>query len=300
MSYEQLPSSTFDLPLASEYGALPKRFGEVPARALLSIAQRAENALDQPTNLQHASLQHINYHEIAADGYLEGAIMLGNETSDDVDFRLRLVDLALNHYRESMTIREERMDDGRDNPDAIADLFRTQLRIGLEQTYKDIICQEVSSQTRQETKELLEKAQTYLSKVRKDLMHGIEKGQYAPAYQEYAKDVAGLWAEVRYLQSVWNDTNSSPEMVGFESMARADTGNMGLTGMLSRDTHDVVIAKRRIDTWTFIPVEVKRVNASSKKARQHLGRYSSQLAYVSKTGGTEIIPNNADMPASAT
>ena len=298
MSHEQLSSSTFELPLASEYGALPKRFGEVHARALLSIAQRAENALEQPTELQHTSLQRINYHEIAGDGYLEGAITLTNETIDDVDFRLRLVDLALDHYRQSNSIRQERMLDGRDNPDAIGDLLRTQLRIGFEQTYKDIICQEVSKQTRQETKELLEYTHTYLDKARKNIQQGIKKGHYELYYQEYAKDISGLWGEIRYLQSIWNDTNRLPETVSFISMARADTGNMGLTGMLSRDTHDVVIAKKDLDTWTFVPVEIKRGNVSSKKNRRHLGRYSSQLVYVSSIGRTETLPH-ADMPASA-
>lgn len=290
MPLERSNASPFSVPLSTEYAALPKRFGLTYPNALLSVGERAEKVLQETPHEPHNSLQRALHHEIAADSYLEASLTAADPEHEHDDERLLLVDASLSHYHQSATIREERTMAGYEDPDDITSIVRLEIRIGLENAYKDIICGEVTPQTCREALELLEEKKLLVTKVSRGIEKGIEKGHYPPSDHTYLSTYTGLLAEIHYLQSVWKDAEQNPTSVAFLSTIRGGSGNIGIPHKISRDTHDVVVATIGDRLWTFKPVEVKRASPNRMSATQHLGRYASEIAYVSRHGLIQSVP----------
>lgn len=276
------------LPLTTVYAALPKNFGETSTDVLLKVGGRAQSALDETPETHTNSLVRAHYHEIIADTYLEAGLATADSTHSYDDERLQLVDDALEHYNYSINIREERMSTGFDDPDSMDDLLRLRLRTGFEQAYKDIVCGEITEQTRDEILDFLQTQYKKITRTSRAIRKGINKGYYPQSYHQYLSNNSGVQAEIQYLESIWQNINNNQLVIAFPSTTRGGSGNVGILYKISRDTHDVVLAAQIDNIWQFQPIEVKRIS-TYKKARQDLGRYASEIALVGEQGDVRLL-----------
>lgn len=290
MSNERLSTNRNRIPLSTEYAALPKRFGLTYPNALLSVGERAEQKLSEIPDEQHNTLLRALHHEIAADSYLEASLTTADPTHEHDDQRLLLVDSAMYHYQQSTTIRETRTIAGLDDPDDVTEILRLQIRTGLESAYKDVVCGEVTTQTGSEVGELFEEKKRFVTKASHAIKKGIDRGYYPSSHNKYLSAYAGLLAEIQYLESIWQNEEDSDTTVAFLSTVRGGSGNTGIHYKGSRDTHDVVVATSVGDNWVFKPVEVKRVTFNHASISQHTSNYTSEIAFVSKRGEINSVP----------
>lgn len=278
----------FTAPLATEHAALTKHFGEVFPEHLLSLAERAEDALRTPNAREHQSLQRIKHHEIAADAYFEAALTLEDPAHEHDDTRMGLIETALAHYGSSHSLRAERMEMGFDDPYDLSELIRLDVRKGMRQLYNDIICGELTDQTLHETDLFLHDTLLHINSVQQTLSEDIAKGYGAAQHRDNINALRGFAAELHYVRSMQSNTPYL-ETAAFLSTVRGGSGNKGTGGKLSSQTHDVVVATRQGEKWDFQSVEIKRQRRSVKNLSQHLGRYSSRLVYMTQDGKPSAV-----------
>lgn len=240
-----------------DYFHLPKRIGSVPATTLLDIAEdnaRTATMIDNPAELRFA--------EVAGSAYLEAALV-SDRPGEDIDQRLGLVDHGMAWLERASDAEYQLLERGFRDPDDQTDWRRIELNLAFDQVYRDILCGEVTSATKQELLTELDQHFRYASLLVK--------------HTSYAQRAYGLQQEIRVLRRLWENYRHEGDAIAFPSTAR---GGNGL--VLPDETHDIVIATMSAPAIEFDTVEVKSANL--KQNLKDLTRYASHLALVDKDG----------------
>lgn len=265
MSPERRSNSTIDSPL-TEYLSLPKGIGDVPSDRLFSLAHKA---LDfQPTRRDDQPNHATQPQLIAASALIEGVLVETNNSIDQVDTYLEVIDFARELYEGVANIELQNLELGFNHPDDQEDWLRAQLQLAFIDVYKDMACGEVT--TDRTKPEVIEKLTNINRHVLSQLKHHKSK--------DFGRDMAGLRGELAVLLRRWGDFKHDDESIALPSTYRGGSGQFN-----RRDTHDIVFAQRdtRVNaqrTWQFSTAEVKRGN---KRLRlDDLVRYTSPLIQV--------------------
>lgn len=240
-----------------EYQHLPKLIGSVPAATLLEIAE--ENARLAATIDNHAALR---FEEVAGSSFIEAALVSG-APGEEVDERLDLIDQGLEHLRTAADIEFALLEGGFRDPDDQADWRHLELAQEFGQVYRDMVCGEVTDDTKRELLQVLPSHYRYANSLAK--------------HSRFAGEGRGLREEIGVLQRLWERRTHHSGIVAFPSTVRGGSGMIRPS-----ETHDVVLAIEHPEGWEFDTVEVK--TARTKLRNEHLVRYASHLAFIDSGG----------------
>ena len=240
-----------------EYYQLPKSIGSVSAGELMDIADHtAAHAARLDT---HGRLRFL---EVAGSASVEAALIV-DRPGEQVDERIALVDQGMDLLREAAEIEYRLLEGGFRDPDDQTDWRRLELAATFGQVSRDILCADVTSDTRHEIIGELDQHFRYAA--------GLVK------HTRFGRTAYGLQQEIRVLRQFWQNYKRDGDPIAFPSTAR---GGNGLNH--ADQTHDIVLARLSGSDVTFDTVEVKSANL--RKNYHDLTRYAAHLAVVDREG----------------
>lgn len=246
------------------YLELPKSFGEVDSDTLLSHArayeQRELNAPTLPTQAEQA--------RIAGSAFVEAALVLDDPIHEHDDYRLGLLDDGQAAFLRVIDYEEDLLESGQKNPDDHVALLKARLHANFKNVYADMVCGELTHDTKEEIIGFLNKHIHLTQRLRNELH---KRDSYL------RQNLAGLYSELRVLLDAWQGYHVTGDEIAIPASYRADNG-----AHRRRETHDITYFNQVPDT-TFQPTGSKEVKTKSSFMQNNLGylvRYKNSLAIV--------------------
>lgn len=251
-----------------EYLALPKEIGAASPDRLLEIAGAL--LLDE----RFTASDWITQPKMVAASALTEAALISNETTS-IDERLRYIDLAEELTKEIADAELRKLEAGHEHPDNIEAWQRAELRSLFMDSYRDIVCGEV---TLNRTKpELITNLQTLY-----DSLDQQRKLAYVSSHRK--QESTGLMGEISVLIDTWQHYRSPEDPIALPSTYRGGNGIHN-----HRHTHDVVFASQSpempITYWEFSYAEVKTAGGYQL---QDLRRYAHPILRVTDSGTKKV------------
>lgn len=252
MSIEYTPN--FDT-CYTDYLELPKGFGAVESGVLFKFADlNAKYAASVPVSASG------RFHATAGSAYIE-AVLTQSFSEDAVDTRLDCLADAAQHLRAAADVEYDFLERGIIHPNDQDKWQRAELQYDFMDVYRDLVCGEVTGQTRNEILEKLDRR--------------IEYTKYF-AGKGYLR-AEGFLGELLALRSVWKAHQSPLDRVAFPSTVRGGDG-----ASLPHQTHDIVIATTTNgQDRLYVEAEVK---AGLGLGHRDLVRYASILFHMNVNG----------------
>ena len=259
----------FERPFENKkYLELPKLIGEVDSDTLLAHARmserREEEAVTIPTKVELA--------KVAGSSLIEAALTIDDPIHEHDDYRLGLLDDGQAALLRVVEYEEELLETGQKSPDDQAELLKAILQTAFLHVYADMICGEITSDTKSELIGFLDKHIRLTTRLRNELgkRHGILRS-----------NLSGLLSELRVLHDAWKHYQREGDKVATPASNRADNGSYR-----EHETHDIMYFVQLPDT-TFTPTDREEVKTRSSFLQNNLGylmRYDNSIAVVEKDG----------------
>lgn len=250
------------------YLELPKSYGEVDFDTLLSYARKYEldeqEAASVPTKATFANR--------AASAFIEAALVLDDPLHDHDDYRLGLLDDGQAAFERVIGYENTLLETGQKSPDDQEAVLRADLHAAFYNVYGDMICGELTEDTKQELIGYLNKQIHLTDRLYRDLRgyHGYMR-----------KKLSGLNSELRLLLDSWQKYQIRGDTIAIPASDRGDNGVHNKT-----KTHDIAYLTQLPDS-TFELTGNEEVKTKSQFLQNNLGyliRYDSSIATVDKSG----------------
>lgn len=250
------------------YLALPKSIGQVDSDTLLAHARTNERE-EEIAVTTHTKAELA---QVAGSNFIEAALTIDDPSHDHDDYRLGLLDDGQAALARVIAYEEELMETGQKSPDDHVELLRAMLGAAFMNVYADMICGEVTSDTKSEIIGFLNKHINLTSRLRSELSkrHGVLRS-----------NLSGLLNEMRVLLDTWERYQRVGDKLATPASNRADNGTY-----LKSETHDIAYFTQHPDT-TFELSHNEEVKTKSSFLKNNLGyliRYDNQIAVVDKDG----------------
>lgn len=236
----------------AEYATLPKEFGSVPAATLLELADLNAKRADSLNNRSA-----VKFHSAAGSAYIE-AMLTESHNIDTVDDSLGYIADAERHLRLAADGEYQLLENGVFHPNYQDNWQRAEAQLDFINVYRDIVCGEITHQTRNE---LIEKLQY--------------RRQYAEATgkMDGGSKLRGFEAELRLFLKVWKNHHTITDPIAFPSTERGGSGTERRS-----QTHDAVFGMTTDGlNWAYRGVEIK---GGRKNMTHELTRYTNMLIHI--------------------
>lgn len=252
------------------YLELPKSIGQVDSDTLLAHARTNEREEEKAvTTHTKAELA-----KMVGSSFIEAALTIDDPSHDHDDYRLGLLDDGQAALLRAISYEEELMETGQKSPDDQVELLRAMLNAAFQNVYGDMVCGEVTNDTKSEIVGFLNKHINLTSRLRNELSkrHGVLRS-----------NLTGLLSEMRVLLDAWERYKRTGDKFATPASNRADNG-----AYLKHETHDIMYFTQLPDT-TFQLSHNEEVKTKSSFLQNNLGyliHYGDQIAVVDKNDGS--------------